>query len=582
MLKTFADFHIAIPNGADGEIDTTCPQCSAQRKKKNARCLSVNVPRGTWHCHHCGFSGGLLEGSRNDKPAWNKPAYRRPEPIVEKREPTLVEWFASRGIPAAIIERNRISSARVYMPQVEDHVTAVAFPYFRAAELVNVKYRDREKNFRMETGAERALYGLNDIDPARCVIVEGEIDKLSVEAAGIISCVSVPDGAPSENTKNYASKFTFLDADAATLECVQEWILAVDNDAPGQRLSDELARRLGREKCKTITWPGDCKDANDVLRSFGAETLRECIDLAKPLPIEGVFTVLDLSEKIQKLYENGWEKGTETGWAEIDRFYTVRPGEFTVITGMPNSGKSNWLDALLVNLAMEQGWQFALFSPENQPLEDHMGRMMEKYARQPFAAGPTPRMNQQTKNAAEQWLAEHMYWVLPDDDAEWTIKTVLESAKALVLRKGIRGLVIDPWNELEHVLPPGITETIYIGQVLRQVRQFARRHSVHVWIVAHPQKIYREDGKYPVPTLYDISGSANWRNKADNGIVVWRDFGNDQMPVEIHVQKVRFRQIGRIGMAKLRYDKVTQTYADLGFEDRRNETRSASQRQGAP
>lgn len=580
-MKTFADFRIQVPASATAECDVICPECSPQRKKKSAKCLSVNVATGTWHCHHCGWSGGLLQGSRNDNPAWNKPVFRRPQPIAEKREPTLVEWFATRGITASVIERNRISSARVYMPQVEDHVTAAAFPYYRGAELINVKYRDREKNFRMETGAERVLYGLSDIAPARCVIVEGEIDKLSVEVAGIASCVSVPDGAPSENTKNYASKFTFLDADAEALEAVQEWILAVDNDAPGIRLADELARRLGREKCKTVIWPGDCKDANEVLLSFGAEVLRECIDIAKPLPIEGVFTVLDLSQKIQRLYEQGWEKGTETGWAEVDRFYTVRPGEFTVITGMPNSGKSNWLDALLVNLAAEHGWQFAIFSPENQPLEDHMGRMMEKHARQPFTDGPTPRMSQETLAKSEKWLSEHMYWVLPDDDSEWTIETVLDRAKSLVLRKGIRGLVIDPWNELEHELPNGITETVYIGQVLKRVRQFARRHSVHVWIVAHPQKIYREDGKYPVPTLYDISGSANWRNKADNGIVVWRDFASDQSPVEIHVQKVRFRQIGRIGMAKLNYDKATQTYSELGFDDRRNETGSASRRKKA-
>jgi twinkle protein len=576
-MKSFADYNIQIPAGKDGEVDVVCPQCSPQRKKKNAKCLSVNTGTGVWFCAHCGWSGGLTQGSRNDNPAWNKPTFRRPAPIAEKREQTLIEWFAERGIPGAVLERNRISSARVYMPQVEDHVTAIAFPYYRYDELVNVKYRDREKNFRMETGAERVLYGLDDMSTG-CVIVEGEIDKLSVEVAGITSCVSVPDGAPSENTKNYASKFAFLDADADALEAVKEWIIAVDNDAPGKRLADELARRLGREKCKLVTWPGDCKDANDVLRSFGPEVLLECINGAAPLPIEGVFSVLDLSDKIDRLYEQGWEKGTETGWAEVDRFYTVRPGELTVITGMPNSGKSNWLDALLVNLASTYGWVFALFSPENQPLEDHMGRMLEKFVGIPFTDGPTPRMSRELLTQAKSWLTTQMHWILPDDDAQWTVDTVLDRAKSLVLRKGIRGLVIDPWNELEHELPPGITETVYIGQVLRRVRQFARRHSVHVWIVAHPQKIYREDGKYPVPTLYDISGSANWRNKADNGIVVFRDFANDHAPVEIHVQKVRFRQIGRIGMAKLNYQKATQTYSELAFMDPRNDTPSSSKR----
>jgi twinkle protein len=130
----------------------------------------------------------------------------------------------------------------VYMPQVEERIKAICFPYFRGDELINAKYRDREKNFRMEAGAERVLYGLNDL-ASRTVIVEGEIDKLSVEVAGTRACVSVPDGAPATNAKNYASKFTFLDTDA--LETVQEWIIAVDNDEPGCALSKSLCGASG-------------------------------------------------------------------------------------------------------------------------------------------------------------------------------------------------------------------------------------------------------------------------------------------------------------------------------------------------
>lgn len=580
MLKTLADFGIVIPTGRSGEVDVTCPQCSAQRKKKTARCLSVNTEKGVWSCAHCGWAGGLAKGEQRFDPAWRKPQHRRPDPLPARPLDPIVEWFTGRGIGRAVLERNRVTAAQVYMPQIEDHAKAIAFPYLRGDELVNVKYRDREKNFRMETGAERILYGLNDIDSARCVIVEGEVDKLSVEVAGIVSCVSVPDGAPAENAKDYASKFTFLEADKDRLETVKEWIIAVDNDGPGKRLEDELARRLGREKCKRVTWPADCKDANDVLRSFGADVLRECIDHAQSFPLAGVFAVQDLSERIRALYEHGWEKGVSTGWDEVDQLYTVRPGEFTVVTGMPNSGKSNWLDALLVNLARDHGWQFAVFSPENQPLEDHMARMCEKWAGAPFEEGPTPRMDRDSLRMAMEWAGNHFSWILPDDDTDWTVETVLDRAKALVFRKGIRGLVIDPWNELEHAPPHGLTETIYTGQVLKHVRQFARRQGVHVWIVAHPQKLYRDkdSGNYPVPTLYDISGSANWRNKADNGIVVWRDFGSAATPIEIHVQKVRFRQIGKLGCAKLKYAGATQTYSCLSFDHPLNRTGSAAGR----
>jgi twinkle protein len=567
MLKTFHDFGIEIPHGRGGEVDTTCPQCSSQRKNKKARCLSVNVEKGTWHCHHCGWGGGLLVGVERRELHWQKPAHVRPTPRpVSEMDPALVSWMGERGITEAALKRNRVSLQTIYMPQVEDRVKAVSFPYYRDEEFINAKYRDREKNFRMEAGAERILYGLNDVDPARCVIVEGEIDKLSVEVAGIESCVSVPDGAPSENTKDYSSKFTFLEADKERIEAVKEWIIAVDNDGPGKRLEDELARRLGREKCKRVTWPSECKDANDVLRSFGPEVLRECLEHAEPFPLAGVFSAMDVSAKVTALFSKGWEKGVSTGWDEVDRFYTVRPGEVTIVTGIPNSGKSNWVDALVVNLAAIHGWNFAIFSPENQPLEDHVARMMEKRARVPFYDGPSSRMDESEFTESMRWVNDHFTWILPDDDSDWTIETVLDRAKALVFRKGIRGLVIDPWNELEHSRPDGMNETDYVSRSLKHMRQFARAHGIHLWIVAHPTKLYREkDGTYPVPTLYDISGSAHWRNKADNGLCVWRDFKDDRACVEVHVQKIRFRQIGRIGVAKLRYLKPTASYRELSF-----------------
>ena len=343
-MKTFADFGIDLRGATHGEADVTCPQCSPTRKKKQARCLSVNVDSGTWLCHHCGWRGGLSEGSGRVDPGWRKPTYRRPEPLQQRPVDPLADWFETRGIPRGVIERNRVTPARVYMPQVEDHVQAMAFPYFRGPELVNVKYRDREKNFRMEAGAERVLYGLNDVQPERCVIVEGEIDKLSVEVAGITSCVSVPDGAPSETAKDYASKFTFLESDADLLHSVREWIVAVDNDGPGKRLEDELSRRLGREKCRRVTWPGDCKDANDVLVSFGPEVLRECLENSEPYPIEGTFQTSELEDDLVAFHSRGFERGLSTGWGSLDELYTVRPPDTTTPTGSPNSRKSVRMD----------------------------------------------------------------------------------------------------------------------------------------------------------------------------------------------------------------------------------------------
>lgn len=564
-MKTFADFRIDVPHSASGEVDVTCPECSPTRKKKHARCLSVNVTEGVWFCQHCGFAGTLKQGvQRTEELHWRKPIYRKPEPISipEGLDGALVEWFAKRSISPAVLRRNRISLQRVYMPQVEDQVKAICFPYYRDGELINAKYRDREKNFRMVAGAERVLYGLDDIDQARVVIVEGEIDKLSVEVAGITSCVSVPDGAPAINAKNYESKFTFLDDDR--VEAVREWIIAVDNDEPGTRLEQELVRRFGVEKCKRVTWPEGCKDANDVLTKHGAHALELCIAGAKEFPIAGVLYANQFKREIDLLYAEGDQRGTSTGWPGFDEFYTVQAGEVTVITGTPGSGKSNWADALLVNLARNQRWVTAIFSPENQPIKKHLSRLMEKFIREPFRNGPTRRMSSERKDEALEWVDFYFPIIAPPDEDDWTIENILNIAQALVRRQGIKGLVIDPWNEIEHKRPGNMTESEYVGKTLRTIRQFARRTGIHVWLIAHPAKMYRtKDGTYPMPTLYDISGSANFYNKVDNGIVVYRDKKNTDAPVEVHVQKIRLRETGDIGVGSFRYSKALGDYEEI-------------------
>lgn len=566
-MKTFADFGISLNSAAHGEHDTQCPQCSSARKKKQARCLSVNATEGTWLCHHCGWAGSLKQGERQSREDhWQKPAYVRPKQreIPEGHDTAMLQFFATRSISPAVLRRNKVHLATVYMPQAEDHVRAICFPYYRGESMVNAKYRDREKNFRMEAGAERILYGLNDV-AARTVIVEGEIDKLSVEVAGIAACVSVPDGAPAVNAKNYGSKFTFLDADPDRLEQVREWVIAVDNDEPGLRLEQELVRRFGAEACKRATWPEGCKDANDVLVKLGATRLRECIEQAKPYPLAGVIEVNSIAAEIDQLYAEGERPGLSTGWKNMDEHYTVRPGEITVITGIPNSGKSNWLDSLLVNVAREHNWSFGVFSPENQPIANHVARLMEKYGKVPFRPGPTERMSPQQMHDLREWIDFYFSFILPDDGDEWTLDYILRCAAALVKRRGIRGLVIDPWNELEHQRPKELTETEYTAKCLKRIRIFARKHQVHVWIVAHPAKMYRDkDGKYPVPTLYDINGSAHFRNKADNGIVVWRNLTEPHDPVEVHVQKIRFREVGKLGVVKFKYNPVLADYLPFG------------------
>lgn len=553
MRKAFEDYGIfSIVNGR-----SVCPECSHERKKKNVKCLAVDEQEGVWHCHHCGWSGCLEVKTL-------KKEYRKPDFKPQKLNNKAEEWFLKRGISQAVLDRNQISYTQHWMPQEESEVSCIAFPYFRNGEVINCKYRDGKKNFCMEKGAERILYGLDDIADTT-IIVEGEIDKLSLEVVGFKNVVSVPDGAPSPKTKNYASKFTFLESDREKIESVSHWIIAVDADEPGQRLEEELARRLGRDKCSRVKWP-DVKDANECLLKKGAKILKEVIESSTPFPINGVFDIQDISDKLIYFYDHGYEKGKATGIEELDELYTVREGEFTVVTGIPGHGKSNLIDNVMVNMAKLHGWNFAMYTPENHPMEDHAMRLIEKNLMKSHKPFVHDRMTLDDLEKGKSWAQDHFSWIYPDDDDGHSLDSILSKARSLVYQKGIKGLLIDPWNEIEHETN-GQAMTHYISECLTKIKKFARKNGVHVWLVAHPTKMPKEqDGSYKCPTPYDIADSANFRNKADCCLAVHRsDF--DSPLVEIHVQKVKFRQIGKTGLVAVKFNNLLGTYSNLNKQE---------------
>lgn len=266
-------------------------------------------------------------------------------------------------------------------------------------------------------------------------------------------------------------------------------------------------------------------------------------------------------EALHKLWRDGLPAGDKTGWPSLDVHYTVSPGQLTILTGWPSSGKSEWLDALLVNLS-SKGWKFAVFSAENQPVELHLSKLMEKIAGKPFGHGQTDRITEDELLEVSDQL-DQAFGFISTANGEHFPKDVIAAAKPFLERFGDcnRGLVIDPWNELSHWRPAGMSETEYVSQTLSMVRNWARANQVHVWIVAHPRGARKEDGKLPIPRPDMISGSQHWWNKADCAITVYRDLEKpDSRDVEIHVQKVRFKHIGRPGLVTLRYDRVTGRY----------------------
>ena len=266
---------------------------------------------------------------------------------------------------------------------------------------------------------------------------------------------------------------------------------------------------------------------------------------------------------IDRLWDDGLPSGEKTGWPSVDALYTVVPGQMTIVTGWPSSGKSGWVDALAVNLAL-QGWRFAVYSPENHPVELHIAKLLQLVAGKPFGTGPTERIS---KDELREHLDEIRGWfgfINPKRNDGLDIAQILEAAGKHLEGHEKRGLIIDPWNELSHHRPEKLSETEYVSATLSGVRMWARETNTHVWIVAHPQKLRRMDnGELPVPTPDTISGSQHWWNKADCALTVWRDLSPEATnEVQIYCQKVRFAHVGKTGVASLDFDRVTGRYRE--------------------
>lgn len=545
---------------------TTCPRCSHTRKDKKDPCLWVNIKESNlamWKCHNCvwtGSAGDVSHGAREEEQRHQRREYRKPEPVTvtSSMPANMVKFITDRGISPEVIKRNRLYHDG----------NKICFPYYVNGEMVNVKYRTVDKRFSMVQGARLTFYGLDDVrDAEEVIIVEGEFDKLALEMCGITNVISVPNGAPAriKETKedeplDNHGQFEYLIHAEALLKRAKRVVLAVDMDAPGKNLQTELARRIGVAKCFTVEWPE--KDANDTLQKLGSDIVLDCIRDAQPLPIKGLYDAGDFEDTLLEYFMHGMSSGVSTGWCNVDALYTVKVPELDVVTGIPNSGKSEWLAALMVNIAKAEGWTFAIFSPEHGK-EQLMANLVEKIVGLPTSPKAKNRMSAEQFMDGAAWARKYFKLIVADDhDSMPTLDWILQRASDAVYRYGIRGLVIDPWNEV--MLPESakhVSDTDHIGHCIARVKRWGRLNNVKPWIVAHPAKISPDkDGKIRVPGLYDIHGSAHWVNKPDNGIIIHRS-ADASDSTEFHTKKIRDKHVGRRGNCLLKYDRATGLYS---------------------
>ncbi|GEO03368.1 DNA primase/helicase [Adhaeribacter aerolatus] len=565
-FSSWSEAGIDTKGRTTGSIKVKCPQCPPDRGNPRDTSLSVNLDLKVWNCHYCKFAGVIKNTlyGREKKP---KRIYQKPSFIPAAPTETMVRWFKEkRGITLETLARFGISPIEKFTPLTGKKELHVAFPYKKNGEVVNVKSRfecrqqsgEKQKSFTLEKDCELPFYNIDAIqEQSVCVITEGEVDAITVFQEMDLPAISVPTGASKEDQKQ---KLECLDIDWEKFSEITTFVLATDNDSPGIALRIELARRLGKENCYYVEYPADCKDINEVLVKHGSAAVRQVFANYKPFPIEGIITVADMESEIDNLYENGYPKGESIGFPVFDTLLTFRPGEVTTITGIPGHGKSEFLDEILLKLT-QKGWSHGIYSAETPPTI-HFVKLAERYVGKKFYhPDAKQKMSLDEAKQAKDCINQHFYFI-NEQEVETSVDGLLAKAKELVQRKGIKSFVIDPYNCIDHRRPINMSETEYVSLVYSKLVKFALHHDVHVFLVAHPAKQSKDPqtGKYEVPTMYSISGSANFFNKTHNGLCVYRHM--DQNLVVVYVQKVKFKFIGKLGFSAFEYDATNGRYSE--------------------
>lgn len=534
--------------GIVGQGKTTCPKCSPFRKKKHEHCLSFNTELGVAKCHNCGFAVATKGFSL--KEGYTRKNYTIP--VYKYRESDAVtEYMASRGISETTLKANKVGGADLFGDE------EIAFPYIKD-KVVNVKYRRlNSKSFRLVPGAEKPLYGLQNLfedgvlSTKKIFITEGEIDALSMYEVGFPYTLSVPNGAgvEEEGKPQTTPRFEFLDDPdlVAIIGEMDEIVLATDSDYKGRRLAEELAKRFGIERCSRVSFPPDCKDANEVLVKYGADALVDCVLMAKPM-LTGIVTVKDLRETALEFYKHGLEPGMPCGIDAIDEVFTLQLGLLTLVTGVPESGKSVVLDNMLAGYAKLNGLRSAIFSPETKPPELHLARLASIHNGFKFGTPEdAERMPYREYTESLEWIDEHFKFIQPRKN---TLEEIMALAKVSVLQHGTNILVIDPYSR---IVMESENEHRFIRNMLNELSEFGAKYNVHIFVVAHPVKIEPvgrtsnplDIKDYPVVTPYNIKGASEWYNSADFILSLWRTRRLPDAPNRLYVLKSKYYHLAQ-------------------------------------
>lgn len=556
-MKKIFDWNNIETNKTSGIAKVKCPECTPTRKNKSDRSLYVNLNSGVAKCFNC---DALSFRDSIEKKTETK--YTIPDQTWKnytKLSEDIVKYFEARKIRQFTLNKFQITEEIHYQPVLKKKVRNIVFNYFEGSLVVNKKYRTREKQFTQSTGGKPIFYNINSaIGSDEVYIVEGEIDVLSFSEIGIDSVISVPNGA-NDNDAYWVNSEPYL-------KDVKKFFIAVDDDEKGNELADKIAQRLGRYRCERVLFEG--KDANEDLV---AGVLDKTAFRTKKYPISGTFQVNDMLENMMSLYENGLPPviyPKHPCFGELKKVFTVMRGHLVVGTGIPSHGKSNYTEWYVLNLVNDYGMKASFFSPEHLPMELHQSTFVQKTIGKNFFKDfpGVPRVSKEEIQKYAEWANEKIYLTSPEDGNFATWDWLFEKFKEQIYQFGIDIFVIDAFNKVD--FDDKGSELRQISRILGKLTTFAQTHNVIIFLIAHPTKMKKGDNNlYQIPSLYDVNGSADFRNQTHDGYCIYRyfaDANNVDKVVFINL-KTKYSFQGEIGkFVEFEYHLPSGRYYAMG------------------
>ncbi|MCP4665223.1 MAG: toprim domain-containing protein [Deltaproteobacteria bacterium] len=513
-----------------------CPLCSHTRKKKTQKCLMLDWRRGWASCSHC---GEILQLHTYKKKTQIQKIYKKPEWKNKTDLPdSLVKWFEKRKISQHTLKLMKISFGDEWMPQTKKVEKTMQFNYFKDNELINIKYRDSHKNFKMFKDAEKIFYNLDCVKNSKDVIIaEGEIEILSFVECGLLHCISTPNGSTLKGVN-----LEYLDNCIDYFENKEKIYLALDNDEPGNNVKKELIRRLGAERCYLVDLE-DCNDPNEYLVKYGKERLRQTIEKAKQVPLESVQTLQTEKQALHDFYINGLHRGLMTGIKSFDKVFSILKKQILLVTGIKTHGKSDFVDMITTGWSLTENLKGAFCSVENKPTVLHIDKLCRKiYGKKPLTEAV---LNSDNWKQTEDYVNDNFFFI-DFEKGGYDLERVLQKVKELVVRKGINWFVLDPLNKIRYkgkVLKiTGIQVNDYASEYMSILENFCNENDLICILVAHPKKMEKENGKRAVPDIDDVKGGGELTDMVHHSIVVHRMF--DLRIVKVKILKCKFQHLG--------------------------------------